>query len=144
MESMTLEWAWGCCLPTDRGPSMTGIFQINPAVTALQRTLTQLFPKPFGFVPISCIWNPCRIFLSYSMENRDSQPFWLPVDFRHHQTTWLLHNSRIISTIYENTHSLSLSISSDAMSRYHLNSSKMCFLGVELQTNLGSPPWVNL
>ena len=106
-------------------------FQINQAVTTLQHNTNSAVPKSIWFCTHFMYLESLQNLPNYLLENGNSQLCWLPVDFRHHQTTWLLHNSDYFY-IYENTHSLSLSISCAAIESLScLNSSKICFLGVE-------------
>lgn len=75
---------------------MMGIFKQIRLLPCFNRKLTQLFSEPYGFVPISRVWNPLGILPSHLMANRHNQRCWLPVDFRH-QTTCLLYIFVIVS-----------------------------------------------
>lgn len=96
MSKVTLQRTCCYCPPTDRCPSIMGIFKQIRLLPCFNRKLTQLFSEPYGFVPISRVWNPLGILPSHLMANRHNQRCWLPVDFRH-QTTCLLYIFVIVS-----------------------------------------------
>lgn len=138
MSKVTLQRTCCYCPPTDRCPSMMGIFKQIRLLPCFNRKLTQLFSEPYGF----CTHFAC-------LESPRNPP--KPLDGKQTQSALLvasrLQTSNDLSAvhfcycfcIHENSRRGSLSVSCATVSHCHcLSSSKICFPGAESQTNLGS------